>query len=402
MRRNVWHLAAGQAMGFTGSTLLVATSALVGLRLAPREGLATLPMALQMVANMLTTIPASLLMQRIGRRGGFLVGSAIGIVGAALAVRAIVIESFALFAMSAALSGSANAFLNYYRFAAADAVDVEERPRAISWVLAGGVIAALVGPNLARWTRTWLEAPFAGSYVALTGIMVLSFLNLTFLDLPRPAADAHRGGRPLSAIVSQPVFLCALICGMTGYALMSLVMTATPLSMQAHHHAFNDTAFVIQWHALGMFAPSFVTGELIRRFGVLRVMLAGVGLIAACVVVNLTGTTVLQYATALGLLGVGWNFLFIGSTTLITEAHSPQEKGKAQALNDFAVFSTVTLAVLSAGALQHAFGWRAVNLGALPVTLIPLGAVLWLMWLRRGYTGHARTAARAETPGLGQ
>lgn len=383
MKRNVLLLAAAQAMMMTGGTLLIATSALVGFRLSPDKSLATLPLALQMLAGMLTSIPASLLMQRIGRRRGFLIGSTLGALGAALAAYAIVHESFALFATAAALSGMFVGFGNYYRFAAADAATPDYRSRAISYVLAGGVVAALVGPNLAKWTSHWLAAPFAGSFVALTGITILSFLTLLFLDIPRSAAETHGGGRPLAAIVRQPVFVVAAIGGMFGYGVMALVMTATPLAMHAHHYAFSDTAFVIEWHVLGMFAPSFFTGHLIRRFGVLPVMLTGALLNAACVTVNLSGTSIAHYWLALTLLGIGWNFLFIGATQLLTEAYAPAEKAKTQALNDFLVFSTVTLSVLSAGTLQHRLGWQAVNYGVIPLIAVTAVAVAWLLYARR-------------------
>lgn len=383
MRRTVLVLAACQAMMMTGGSLLVATSALVGFRLSPDKGLATLPLALQMLASMLTSIPASLLMQRIGRRGGLLIGSAIGLAGAALAARAIVTGSFPLFAIAATLSGAFNGFGNYYRFAAADVATADFRSRAISWVLAGGVVAALVGPNLARWTSGWLAAPFAGSYLALTGVMLLSFVTLLFLDIPRSAAEAHGGGWPLQVIARQPVFLVAVIGGAFGYGVMALVMSATPLAMQAHEYPFSDTAFVIQWHVLGMFAPSFFTGHLIRRVGVLQVMLTGALLNAACVLVNLSGTSVMHYAIALTLVGIGWNFLFIGATTLLTEAYQPAEKARTQALNEFLVLSTVALAVLFSGRLQHQLGWRAVNLGVLPLIAATVIAIAWLARVRR-------------------
>jgi MFS family permease len=390
MKKNVLLLAAAQAMMMTGGSLLIATSALVGFRLSPDKTLATLPLAMQMLASLLTSIPASLLMQRIGRRGGFLLGSVLGLAGAALAAWAIVAGSFALFVLAAALSGMFTGFGSYYRFAAADAASEDYKSRAISYVLAGGVVAALVGPNLAHWTHTWLAAPFAGSFVALTGIMLLSFVTLLFLDIPRRTAETGDGGRSLTAIAAQPAFVVAAIGGMFGYGVMALVMTATPLSMHDHHYAFGDTAFVIEWHVLGMFAPSFFTGSLIRRFGVLNVMLAGAVLNAACVLVNLGGTSLAHYWLALTLLGVGWNFLFIGATTLLTETCTPAEKAKTQALNDFLVFGTVTLAVLSAGHLQHHFGWRAVNLGVVPLILVTLAALVWLLRTR---SAAARAAA---------
>jgi len=383
MKRNVLLLAASQAMMLTGGSLLLATSALVGFRLSPDKSLATLPLGLQMLAGMLTTIPASLLMQRIGRQRGFLIGCTLGTIGAALAAWAIVHASFMLFVLAAMLTGMFTGFGNYYRFAAADAASDDYRSRAISYVMAGGVIAALVGPNLASWTNHWLSTPFAGSFVALTGIMLLSFCTLLFLDIPRSTLETHEGGRPLIDIARQPAFAVAAIGGMLGYGVMALVMSATPLAMHEHQYAFHDTAFVIEWHVLGMFAPSFITGHLIRRFGVLRVMLTGALLNAAGVTVNLAGTSLVHYWLALTLLGIGWNFLFIGATQLLTETYAPGEKAKTQALNDFLVFSTVSLAVFSAGNLHHHLGWRAVNLGVLPLIAVITLAIAWLARLRR-------------------
>jgi len=383
MKKNVLLLAACQAMLMTGGSLLIATSALVGYRLAPDKALATLPLAAQMLASMLTSIPASLLMQRFGRRAGFLLGSSIGITGAGLATVAIVTGNFALFILGAALSGMFAGFGNYYRFAAADVATVDYRSTAISYVLAGGVIAAFIGPNLAHWTSAWLVAPFAGSYLALTAILVLSFATQLFLDIPRPAREVYGSGRKLGVIARQPVFMVAAIGGMLGYGIMALVMTATPLAMHDHHYAFSDTAFVIEWHVIGMFAPSFFTGHLIRRFGVLQVMLVGGVLSAVCVGINLAGTSLSHFWLALFLLGMGWNFLFIGATTLLTEAYAPEEKAKTQALNDFLVFGTVTVAVLSAGSLQHHLGWRAVNYGVMPLIGATLTAVIWLLLRRR-------------------
>jgi uncharacterized protein (TIGR03382 family) len=383
MKKNVLLLAACQAMLMTGGSLLIATSALVGYRLAPDKALATLPLAMQMLASMLTSIPASLLMQRLGRRAGFLLGSSIGIAGAGLAAYAIVTGSFALFTLGAALSGMFAGFGNYYRFAAADVAAADYRSTAISYVLAGGVVAAFIGPNLAHWTSTWLVAPFAGSYLALAGILVLSFGTQLFLDIPRPARETRGGGRALGVIVRQPVFMVAALGGMLGYGIMALVMTATPLAMHDHHYAFGDTAFVIEWHVLGMFAPSFFTGHLIRRLGVLQVMLAGGLLSAVCVGINLTGTSLSHFWLALFLLGMGWNFLFIGATTLLTETYAPEEKARTQALNDFLVYSMVTLAVLSAGTLQHRLGWQAVNYGVIPLIAVVVLAVAWLLFRRR-------------------
>jgi MFS family permease len=355
----------------------------VGYRLSPDKSLATLPLALQMLASMLTSIPASLLMQRIGRRAGFLLGNVIGLAGAALAAWAIVHENFAVFAVAAALSGMLAGFGSYYRFAAADAAAEEYKSRAISFVLAGGVVAAIVGPNLANWTSDWLPALFAGSYLALAGITALAFVTLLFLDIPPPSVAVQHGGRGLGELARQPAFVVAILGGALGYAVMALVMTATPIAMHEHAHHFGDTAFVIEWHVLGMFAPSFFTGHLIRRFGVLNIMLTGVMLDAVCVAVNLSGTSVNHFWLALTLLGVGWNFLFIGATTLLTETYAPTEKGRAQALNDFLVFSAATAGVLSAGGLQHHFGWQTVNYGVVPLIAIMGIALLLLAGSRR-------------------
>ena len=392
MKKNVLLLAACQAMLMTGGSLLIATSALVGYRLAPDKALATLPLAMQMLASMLTSIPASLLMQRYGRRAGFLLGSTIGISGAGLATYAIVTGSFTLFVVGAALSGMFAGFGNYYRFAAADVVTIDYRGTAISYVMAGGVIAAFIGPNLAHWTSAWLVAPFAGSYLALAAILLLSFATQLFLDIPRPASAVHGSGRTLGTIARQPVFMVAAIGGMLGYGIMALVMTATPLAMHEHHYAFGDTAFVIEWHVLGMFAPSFFTGHLIRRFGVLQVMLVGGVLSAVCVGINLIGTSLSHFWLALFLLGVGWNFLFIGATTLLTETYASEELAKTQALNDFLVFSTVTIAVLSAGSLQHHLGWRAVNYSVMPLIVVTVIAVVWLLLRRRAAAPVQNTA----------
>jgi len=385
MKRNVWLLAGCQALMNSGNSLLIATSALVGFRLAPDKSLATLPLALQFFTSMLTTIPASFLMKRIGRRGGFAVGTLLGLAGAGLAAFAIVSGSFLHFCLAAALVGAFNGFGTYYRFAAADVATPEYKSRAISYVLAGGVVAAVVGPNLAHWTRDWLSGiEFAGSYLSLLGLYGLSLVALLFLRIPAPTAvQAQAVGRPLSAVARQPVFLVALAGAALGFGVMALVMTATPLAMHQHAHGFADTAFVIEWHLLGMFAPSFFTGQLIRRFGVLNVMLAGVALNIGCVAVNLAGTEVAHFWTALTLLGVGWNFLFVGGTTLLTETYAESEKAKAQALNDFAVFSVITASSLSAGALQYHFGWYAVNLGVVPLLVVILAGLLWLRQQRR-------------------
>ncbi len=392
MKMNVWLLSACQGLLNTGNSLLGATSALVGLKLAPDMAWATVPLALQFLASMLTTLPASQLMRAVGRRAGFLLGTAAGLIGAGLSAYAIVNGNFLYFCLAAGLFGVFNGFGTYYRFAAADAASPDYKSRAISYVMAGGVAAAFVGPNLAHWTQEWLPAgEFAGSYVGLIGVYALSVLALLFVRIPRPAPTApHETGRPLGIIARQGNYVVAALCAAVGFGVMVFVMTATPLAMHAHAHGFGDTAFVIEWHIFGMFAPSFFTGQLIRRFGVLNVMLAGALLNVLCVGVNLVGTDVGHFWTALVLLGVGWNFLFVGGTTLLTETYTEAEKAKAQGLNDFLVFAAITVASLSAGALQHYFGWRAVNFGVVPLIVLIAGAVIWLKAQRRSASGTVR------------
>ncbi|MHB0979228.1 MAG: MFS transporter [Thermoleophilia bacterium] len=393
--RNVRLLAVCQALGMTANSLVLSTSALVGVALAPRASLTTLPIAIQFLATMASTIPASLLMGRIGRRGGFLVGAGMGIVSSVIAAVAILQGRFVLFCFAAVFVGAFNAFGNYYRFAAVDTAGAAFAGRAVSYVLAGGVVAAFAGPNLAAVTRTVIPSvEFAASYLAVIAVYLAVFFTVLLVNIPRPErAVAAETPRPLRVVAAQPAFLVALVAGMLGYGVMSLVMTATPLAMRAGQYSFGSTAFVIQWHVVGMFAPSFVTGRLIARFGVSRIMLVGALLETACVAVNLTGEGMGQYWASLVLLGIGWNFLFIGATTMLTGTHTDAEKSRAQALNDFLIFTTVTLASLSAGVLQATLGWRAVNLGVLPLVLVILGSLAWYRRLAGRDAGTPATRA---------
>ena len=382
-RRNVPLLAASQALMMSSMSLMLTAAALVGLSLAPDKALATLPIAVIFIAIMLTSIPAALLMDRIGRKRGFMFATLFGMTGGALASLAILHQNFWLFVVSGLFVGIFNGFGNYFRFAAADAVAPEMKSRAISMIMLGGVVAAIVGPNMANLTRNVIPAsPFAGSYMSIIGLYLLALITLSFLQLPpHRVVNQHTpndSGRPLFTIAQQPKFIVALLCAMLGYGIMSFVMTATPLAMHDHMHSFSDTSFVIQWHVLGMFAPSFVTGHLIQRFGVLRVMFSGAIFGLACVAINLLGQTVTHYWIALTLLGISWNFLFIGGTTLLTETYTPEERGKAQAMNDFAVFTTVTIASLTAGTLQHHLGWQMINMGVIPLLAIVLLGIFWL------------------------
>ena len=377
--KNVVLLAICQALAMTGMTINMTVTALAGKELTPELSLATLPLALQFTATMMTTMPASLFMRQVGRRLGFVTGVLIGVTGAALGVVAIFEFNFVLFCFASMLIGAFQGFALLYRYAAADTASESFRPRAISLVLAGGVVAALVGPELAKWSFD-LFAPilFAGSFVVIAVVQGLSLLFLAFVEIPKPSVEERKNsGRPLAEIVRQPVFIVAVFGAMIGYGSMTFIMTATPLAMVDCGFAFQDAAFVVQWHAVGMFAPSFFTGSLIQRFGVIQVMLAGVVAYLACVVINLSGIEMLQFFSALVLLGIGWNFLFIGGTTLLTEAYRPEERAKVQGLGDFLVFSASTLAAFSSGAVNHAFGWQAVNLGILPLAIAVGVALLW-------------------------
>ncbi len=384
-RRNVLLLAISQGLFMIGTSTMIAEAALVGYALAENKSLVTLPTALQQLMVMVTAIPASLLMQRIGRRWGFTLGALFGILGAAVATLGVLRGSFLLFCLGLVLTGVYNSFGQFYRFAAVDGSGEAWRSKAISYTLAGGVIAAVIGPELAKLTKDWLApVTYAGSFAALIGVSVVALVVLQFIKIPTPtAAERRGGGRPLSEIARNPTFVVAVLAAMVGYGGMAFVMTVTPLAMVAHNHHFESAAFVIQWHVLAMFAPSFFTGGLIQRFGVLRIMIAGTLLFGAALAVNLSGADVLHFWAGLVLVGVGWNFLYIGGTSLLTQAYQPAEKAKVQAANDFLVFGSVALCALTSGALHERFGWDALNLVLVPFMGITLAAILWLEMRRR-------------------
>lgn len=383
-QRNVLILASAQGLAVTGTIMVTTASALVGHMLAVDKSLATLPIALQFTATMAVTIPASLLMARIGRRAGFILGASTQMVGAACAAYAIVQASFMLFCLSGLLLGMANATSQYYRFAAADAADPKFKPKAISFVLTGGVAAAVFGPQMATMTRDFLPLyPFAGLFLFICGLSVANMAVLAFLRIPKPPRSHFGGGRPMGRIIAQPVFIVAAFGGMIAYGVMVLVMTATPLAMAACNYAFNDSAFVIQWHVLGMFAPAFFTGHLISRFGVLTVMQVGVVMLLGSIAASISGISIPHFWVGLVLLGVGWNFLFVGATTLLTEAYLPEEKAKVQAINDFLVFGSSAAGSFAAGHLLHTIGWEAVNWGVAPLAVLIMASLIWLKLSRR-------------------
>jgi len=379
-KRNVPLLAVSQALMMSSMSLIITTVALVGANISTDKSLATLPLAVLFIAVMLTSIPAALLMKRIGRRTVFISATLLGMVGGSLATYAIINNNFWLFVLSTMFVGMFNGFGNYFRFTAADSVEKDKKSKAISYVMIGGVVAAIVGPNLANFTYDSISnAQFAGSYASIIILYILMAITLSFLKLPDSASAIKEEAlevRSLRVIASQPKFIVGIICGMLGYGVMSFVMTATPLAMH-HAHSFSDTAFVIQWHTLGMFAPSFFTGQLIRRFGIYNILLVGALFGIGCVVINLNGTTINHYWAALVLLGVSWNFLFIGATSLITETYHAAERSKTQALNDFLIFSSVALSSLSAGALHHKYGWETVNLGVIPLLVVIFISIIW-------------------------
>jgi MFS family permease len=383
--RNVGVLAVCQALFFMANTVVISTSGLVGLQQAPSPALATLPLGVQFIGTMAATMPASLLMQRIGRRAGLLAGTVFGIAAGLLGWFAIMRASFLLFCLAGVLYGTFSAFCQYFRFAAADAADASRladpaagRAKAIAWVMAGGIVAAVLGPELAKATRDlWAPILFAGCYAAVAALAALAALALALLDLPHARAPAGSGGgRPLHVILRQPAILTAFMAALVGYVTMNLLMTATPIAMLACGHDFAASAFVIQWHVLGMFLPSFATGHLIARLGAERIIATGAVVNLACIAVNLTGLELEQFTTGLFLLGVGWNFMFIGGTTLLTACHLPAEKAKVQGLNDLLMFTTVGASATAAGALHHALGWQLMNLVPVPALLVVLAVLL--------------------------
>jgi len=378
-RKNVSLLALCQALFMTGNTVLFTVAALVGQSLAPEKALTTLPLALLQLANMLATIPASLLMEKVGRRLGFMVGVLVGIGGASLGVGAIASHSFVVFCCSTILMGVSNGFAGYYRFAAAEAATEVWRSQAISLVISGGVVAAICGPSLANWAKDFLPgAMFGGSFMVIAVLLAANLGILGLVNLPKIGIQQQKSeGRALGVIMRQPIFLVAVLGSMLGYGVMVLIMTATPLAIVADAHPFHAAATVLQWHVLGMFAPSFVTGNLIARFGVLKIIMSGALLSLLCIIINLLTTDLWGFRIALTFLGIGWNFLYIGSTTLLTEAYEPVEKGKTQAAHDFMMSGFVTLSTMLAGGLFHASGWAAVNWAGLPMMIVVLAAVLW-------------------------
>lgn len=383
MNRNVFLLALAHAIMMSVNSLMVTSAAIIGSQLATNKALATLPLALQFVAVMSTTIPASILMGRLGRKSGFLIATVIGLIGAVCGISGVYQDSFWLFCVGSIGTGIYTGFGNYFRFAATEVTPAEKKNTAISYVLAGGVLAAVVGPNLANLSKDVFETAYLGTIISIFVLYSLNGINFLWMKLPRPVApELRQTTRSMLAIAAQPSFIVAVMSAAIGYSVMVLLMTATPLEMTHQHHQFSDVAFVIQWHVLGMFVPSFFTGHLINRFGAQRIIISGVALMLLCISINFNGSSITHFWGALLLLGVGWNFMFIGGTSLLTETYSPAESAKAQAFNDFVVFSAAALSSFSAGALLHLLGWQLVNYAVLPLITLALLSQFWL-WLSR-------------------
>ncbi len=369
----------------TSTSAIISTAPIVGgILLVDDKSLATLPLALQFVAMALTTIPASLYMGRFGRKVGFITGASIGACGGALGAYAIMQGNFVLFCIASLLTGSFNGFCHYFRFAAADVSTDAFRSKAISYVLAGSIVAALLGPTLARNTADLMSVQFAGVYLALIVVYLLVASIVSFIDIPRPTAEQRKsGGRPLSKIARQPKFIIAVCAATFGYLVMSFLMTVTPIAMGVCGFTFSDSSYVIQAHILGMYAPAFVTGHLINRFGVNNILIAGSVLCGASIVIHLSGIGFMNFLFGLVLVGVGWNFLFTGGTTLLTQTYTPAEKAKVQGLNDFFIWGTISIGAVTSGAVQHSVGWSAVNLVMAPLVLIVFATTLWLRFSGR-------------------
>ncbi|MCE9641108.1 MAG: MFS transporter [Betaproteobacteria bacterium] len=383
--RNVLVLSATQStLQITGVTMIAVTG-LAGYALADNKSFATVPLTCYVFGSAITTIPASLLMKAIGRRAGFQTGTSLGMLGAAICSLAMYFASFYMLCAGMMVMGMYTAFGKYYRFAAADAASDSFRAKAISFTLAGGILGGIIGPEMAKRSKDlFADHVYMGSYLSLIFVCMLATLILTRLDIPQLSEEDRKdSGRPLGVIMRQPVFVVAVLASMLSYGIMNLMMTSTPLAMRAHEHPFNDAAFVLEWHIIGMYGPSFFTGSLVYRYGTLNVILAGVVLLFVCIGAALAGTELINFWTAMFLLGVGWNFMYVGGSALLTECYTPAERAKTQAANDFLIFLTMAISSMSSGLLLNKSGWHAVNLGSIPFLLLATATTLWLMWKRR-------------------
>jgi predicted MFS family arabinose efflux permease len=378
-RRNSVVLAIAQALAGGNNAVMVSTGAIVGAMLAPDRGLATLPISVYVLGMWMGTLPVGMLARRYGRRTAFLVGTSFGVLTGLTACVAVLQASFPLFLVAALCSGLYAAAHQSYRFAAADTASVGFRPKAISRVMIGGIFAGIVGSQLVIGTKDlWRPFLFAGTFLAQASLAVVSAGVLMLVNIPKPP-PRHAGGegRPLLQIASQPRFLAAVACGVASYAMMNMVMTSAPLAMVECNHSVADATLGIQWHIMGMFVPSLVTGSLIVRFGVERIVTIGLALIVVSAITNIAGITLWHFWIGLTLLGVGWNFAFIGATSMVTQCHASEERNKVQSFNDFLVFGSMAIGSFSSGQVLASLGWVAVNQIVFPVVL---GAGALLIW----------------------
>jgi MFS family permease len=384
MNRNLGLLALSQGLFLTNNVSFIAINGLVGLALAPLGWMATLPVMGYVVGGALSTGSVSKTQQRFGRKRSFQAGLAIAFISALLCATAAWTRNFWLLCFSTVVAGYYNANANLYRFAAAEVAGATAPEKAVSWVMAGGLLGAVVGPNIAARTRDLFAVPYLGVYLSLALVAAIAFVVISLIDFPPPAPKATAvGGRPLGAIMRQPVFIVAALSGALGYGVMNLLMAATPIAMQQCSLPFSDAALVLEWHVIGMFAPGFFTGSLIKRFGTLPVMLVGVALLFVCIVVALSGVELQHFLVALFTLGVGWNFVFTGSTTLSLSAYAPEERDRAQGALNFFVFATLAISSFSSGVLVTTQGWKLLNYGSLLPALLTAAAIGWLAFRLR-------------------
>ena len=377
-RANVRRLAAAQALTGANAAVVFATGSIVGAQLAPSISLATLPLSIYMLGLAAGTLPTGMISQAYGRRAAFIAGTACGALCGLLAALAILQGSFALFCFATFLGGVYGAVSQSYRFAATDSASVAYRPKAISWVMAGGVFAGVLGPQLVQWTMDlWPPYLFAVSFLVQAVVALIAMAVLAGVNAPRPApAQQMTGGRPLLEIARKPRFIAAVVCGAVSYTAMNFLMTSAPLAMKFCGLSLSDSNFGIQWHIVAMFGPSFFTGHLIARFGAAKVAVVGLILEAAAAVIGLSGITAMHFWAGLFVVGVGWNFSFVGASALIVESHRPQEGKKVQAFNDFIVFGLVAIGSFSSGQLLATYGWSMVNIVVFPAVALALTSLV--------------------------
>ena len=394
-RANVVRLAAAQALTGANSAVIFATGSIIGATLAPNLSLATVPLSMYVVGMAAGTLPTGAISRRYGRRVAFIIGTGCAAVTGLLGAFAILHSIFWLFCCATFIGGLYGSVAQSYRFAAADGASAAYRPKAVSWVMAGGVLAGVLGPQLVQWTMDlWPPYLFAFSFVVQAAVALVAMATLAGVDAPRPApADLH-GGRPLFEIVRQPRFIAAALCGVIAYPMMNLVMTSAPLAMKMCGLTVSDSNFGIQWHIVAMYGPSFITGSLIARFGAPRIVAVGLALEAVAATIGLTGITAPHFWATLMVLGVGWNFAFIGASALVLETHQPQEKNKVQAFNDFLVFGMMAIGSFASGQLLANFGWKAVNLVVYPPVVLGLVVLVLVSFAKR----RARLAEIDEFP----